>query len=99
MVAVDPFDQTLVKQGGAQEVKVETAMDVTIQTGDHELSLAEFLDGCARVVNRYATSEVVRSTLEDFSGQTEASVHENNQKTIKIHPTFPPVPTVKHGKN
>ena len=67
-------------------------MDVTIHTGDHELSLAEFLDGCAKVVNGDMTSEVVRSSLEDFN--TEAiDVTDSKQKT----PTFPKVPSVKHG--
>ena len=40
-------------------------MDVTVQiTSDHELSLAEFLDGCAKVANE--TTSVVRSSLEDL---------------------------------
>ncbi len=52
-------------QGHATEVKVESSMDVTVQVaGDHELSLAEFLDGCARVASE--TTSVVRSTLEDL---------------------------------
>ena len=52
-------------QGETQEIKVESKMDVTVQiTSDHELSLAEFLDGCAKVANE--TTSVVRSTLEDL---------------------------------
>ena len=49
-------------------------MDVTVQvSGDHELSLAEFLDGCAREATTDHHSSVVRSTLEDLelSGQQE----------------------------
>ena len=69
-------------------------MDVTIQTGDQEIGLAEFLDGCAQVVNGYTTSEVVRSTLEDFS---EGDTLEPATKTFKsIH--LPPGSNVKHGK-
>ena len=46
-------------------MKVESKMDVTVQVnGAHELSLAEFLDGCAKVANE--TTSVVRSSLEDI---------------------------------
>ena len=67
-------------------------MDVTIQTGDHELGLAEFLDGCAKVVNGDMTSEVVRSSLEDFNPETVDHVERK-----QVIPSFPQVPSVKHG--
>jgi len=65
VVTINPHNMTLVNQGETQEIKVESKMDVTVQiTSDHELSLAEFLDGCAKVANE--TTSVVRSTLEDL---------------------------------
>merc|ERR1711976_25089 len=65
VVTINPHNMTLVNQGETQEMKVESTMDVTVQVADnHELSLAEFLDGCAKVANE--TTSVVRSTLEDI---------------------------------
>ena len=76
----------------AQEVKIESALDVTIHSGTHELSLADFLDGCANVANE--TSSIVRSTLEDFD---KKAVSVNDQDIQKIDVTAPEAPE-KHGK-
>ena len=76
----------------AQEVKIESALDVTINSGTHELSLADFLDGCANVANE--TSSIVRSTLEDFD---KKAVSVNDQDIQKIDVTAPEAPE-KHGK-
>ena len=79
----------------AQEVKVESAVDVTIQSGDHELSLADFLDGCANVVTE--TSTEVRSTLEDFDNKVigDIDIDQDIRKNIDID--APEAPE-KHGK-
>ena len=74
-------------------------MDVTVQVnGDHELSLAEFLDGCAKVANE--TTSEVRSTLEDLNEVTEEK-NKTNLSTAdrgKQHQHQNEVPE-KHGKN
>ena len=77
----------------AQEVKVESAVDVTIQSGDHELSLADFLDGCANVVTE--TSTEVRSTLEDFDDKVMGDI--DLDQDIRIDIDAPEAPE-KHGK-
>ena len=76
----------------AQEVKIESTLDVTIHSGTHELSLADFLDGCANVANE--TSSIVRSTLEDFDKKV---VSVNDQEIPKIDVSAPEAPE-KHGK-
>ena len=54
-------------------------MDVTVQvSGDHELSLAEFLDGCAREASEVNSSSEVRSTLEDLEVNQEETEKTNN---------------------
>ena len=68
-------------------------MDVTIQSGDHELSLADFLDGCAKAVNA-ETSTVVRSSLEDFDKKVIGNDERVEGKTFDI--CAPEAPE-KHG--
>ena len=68
-------------------------MDVTIQSGDHELSLADFLDGCAKVVNA-ETSTVVRSSLEDFDKKV---IGNNEHFERKIFDIGAPEAPEKHG--
>ena len=68
-------------------------MDVTIQSGDHELSLADFLDGCAKAVNA-ETSTVVRSTLEDFDKKV---IGNNEHFERKIFDIGAPEAPEKHG--
>lgn len=78
-------------------MKVESKMDVTVQVADnHELSLAEFLDGCAKVANE--TTSVVRSTLEDIvvtdeKNKTNFDSRSNQQTQLNQNE----VPE-KHGK-
>ena len=80
-------------QGETQEMKVESTMDVTVQvSGNHELSLAEFLDGCAKVANE--TTSVVRSTLEDLvvtEEKNKTNFERSNQQNQNEVPE-------KHGK-
>ena len=78
-------------------------MDVTVQVnGDHELSLAEFLDGCAKVANE--TTSVVRSTLEDLNADITEEKNKTNLNNAaaadrsKQHQQQNEVPE-KHGKN
>ena len=83
-------------QGETQEMKVESTMDVTVQVADnHELSLAEFLDGCAKVANE--TTSVVRSTLEDIvvtDEKNKTNFDRSNQQTQLNQNEVPE----KHGK-
>ena len=83
-------------QGNTQEMKVESTMDVTVQVADnHELSLAEFLDGCAKVANE--TTSVVRSTLEDIvvtDEKNKTNFDRSNQQTQLNQNEVPE----KHGK-
>ena len=77
-------------------MKVESTMDVTVQVADnHELSLAEFLDGCAKVANE--TTSVVRSTLEDIvvtDEKNKTNFDRSNQQTQLNQNEVPE----KHGK-
>ena len=77
-------------------MKVESTMDVTVQVADnHELSLAEFLDGCAKVANE--TTSVVRSTLEDLvvtEEKNKTNFDRSNQQTQLNQNEVPE----KHGK-
>lgn len=64
-------------------------MDVTVHVGsDHELSLAEFLDGCAKVASETTTS-VIRSTLEDLEVMQENQKTNNTIKVIQELPDLP----------
>lgn len=60
------------------ELNVESAMEVTIQNGANELSLSEFLDGCANV----ESTSVVRSALEDFEETSTSEVINDHHNDI-----------------